>query len=685
MKKVFSVFMSLILMLFMFSPCFGVFAAPLQEERESKELNSFINGITQLVREYDADKEFTVPDNDETAQIQTFSAENTTDETTDNDTSEYTLQDFQTARLIVRANGNFDDCNALEHISGFEDFHILQYESPEQAMSAYTDLQAEKNITNVAPDEVAAPLQGEKVETLTASEISEKDYLCGRSVDRTQSKRLQEYLAQSDIPMKQVVVGVIDTGVDYNHEFLKDRIVRTNFNSSSDGTPDDEMDNEYECHGTAVSSVIADNSPKNISIAVYRVLNDDESTTTSQICAGYLRAIKDSVDIINVSLGHNDESGMAEACIMQAYSCNIPIFTAIGNVPYIDISTLPACIEECIIVSATDENNTTVSWNTLSKYTDISAPGEDIPVAVIHNGYEVWSGTSFSAPCAAALGAILKSINPKITVDEIEARLKETSIDVEKNNFYESAQGNALDNYHSLLDGVGMIQFCNALGLEKLTAPVLNLEAKVYVGEQTCTITCDDKNATVLYTTDGTYPDFENANVYTQPFQVTKRTRIRAVAYYQDGGYYSDEAEATPRIQYTDSDENFVIDNNGIITKYNGSISDLNVPETIKGIGVTGFAKDAFNTVIGLTLPKTVTEIPESAFIKNTTLEFIYAEGVLNIGNFAFYQSDIRYCDFPKAANIGRSAFELTPKLYYTNFPSAEYIGRTAFMNSGLI
>lgn len=112
------------------------------------------------------------------------------------------------------------------------------------------------------------------------------------------------------------------------------------------------------------------------------------------------------------------------------------------------------------------------------------------------------------------------------------------------------------------------------------------------------------------------YPALENANVYTEPFQITQCTRIRAVAYYADGGYYSDEVETTPRIQYTDSDDNFEITNDGIVTKYNGNISDLYVPETINGITVTGFVKGAFNTVIGLTLPETVTEIPVSAFAK---------------------------------------------------------------------
>lgn len=302
-------------------------------------------------------------------------------------------------------------------------------------MAAFEQIKDEKNITKIAPDEVVAGLQGETDEIISETELQNEKYLCDWSHDRTQSKRLQEYLSKSNITLKEVVVGVIDTGVDYNHEFLKERIVRTYFNASPDGSPKDEIDNEIECHGTAVSSVIVDNSPSNVKVAVYRVFGDDGNTTTiSQICAGYLKAIEHSVDVLNVSIGHYDESGMAEACIMRAYMCNIPLFTAIGNIPCIDMDSLLSSISECIVVSATDKNNTNVSWNTLSKYTDISAPGDDIPVAVIHNKYEVWSGTSFSSPYAATLGALLKSVTPSITVDEIDDRLKETSCDAKRYN-----------------------------------------------------------------------------------------------------------------------------------------------------------------------------------------------------------------------------------------------------------
>ena len=660
------------------------FTAFASESQESNAIRGFIDGITELVQEYDTDKEFTVPENDESKQIQSFSAENTVDETDNNAEQEYTLQDFQTARLIVRANGNFNQYGALEEVSGFEDFHILQYGSPEAAMEAYENLQVEKNITEVDLDLVCT--YSGYVSTPEDPDIISKDeFLNDWSRDRTQSKRLLEYLAGADIPLKEIIVGVVDTGIDYTHEIFEGRVERTYFNVSSSGNADDEMDSETLYHGTTVSSVIINNSPKNVKVAAYKVSDNDDDLTVTTICAGFLEAIEKQSDIISISLTSMSDPSLITECVLRAYSQNIPVFACVGNSGQLNEYAVPANAPKCIAVSATDFNNTTTFMNTLTPNSDVSAPGEHIAVAIPGDRYARFSGTSYSTPYAAALGAILKSVTPEITVDEIDAQLKETSFDAKRYNERQSSQGGFMDNYHSLWDGVGMIQFCNALGLEKLTVPEIHLEDKVYIGEQTCTITCPDEKAIVLYTTDGTYPAFENADVYTEPFQITQRTRIRAVAYYADGGYYSDEVETTPRIQYTDSDENFAISNDGIITKYNGNISDLYVPETINGITVTGFDKGAFNTVIGLTLPKTVTEIPVSAFATNSIIEFVRGEGIVTVKSSAFSQSNIMYVEFPAAEYIQDYAFYAASKFCSGYFPNVEIIEGDAFSYSRII
>ncbi len=666
----------------LFMPSFTICAA---DTNESKKITEFTNGIADLARKYDSGKEFFTSEEDETVQIQAFSARNS-EEVTDSTKTEYTLQDFQTARLIVRANGKFDEFGAKEHVSGFEDFHILQYESPEAAMEAYINLKAEKNVDSVAPDEVVTPLQGKKVKTVSASELEEKDYLCDWSVNRTQSKRLQEYLSAENIPMQDVVIGVIDNGVYYDHKFLEGRILRTYYNNTESGTPNDEY-GAPEDHGTAVCSVIVDNTPQNIKIKMFKVLNDNGLAPTSMIASGILEAVERNVDVISISLGYFDKSGLTAEAVRRAYACNIPMFACVSNDSMVNDTVVPANVTECIAVTSSDINGLISEWTTWTYKADIAAPGEDIAVATMQDEYDIWSGTSFATPCAASLGAILKSVYPNITVDEIDERIKKTAFAIKEFRGYTSAQGQHLDDVYTIFQGAGMVQFCNALGIDKLAAVQTNLEDKTYIGAQLCSMQCTDKNAIILYTTDGTYPTLENAIEYTAPFEVTKRTRIRSVAYYPDTECYSDEIDITPRIHYIDDESCFEINQDGVITKYKGTMQCLYVPETINGISVTGFESGVFNNnrIIELTLPKTIKEIPENAFSNNTALEYISAEGVAVVCDSAFFYSNLRYAELPNAKELGELSFARIKTFLKGYFSSVEKINTRAFQYSSIL
>lgn len=683
MRKFICVLLSFVTVLSWFAASFTALAL---ENQESNNINGFIDGITKLVQAYDSDKEFTVPENDESKQIQSFSAENTVDETDNHAAQEYTLQDFQTARLIVRANGKFNPYGALEDVSGFEDFHILQYESPEAAMEAYENLRTQKTVYSVAPDEVVAPLQGEKIKTLSKSEVENKEYLCDWSVNRTQSKRLQEYLLAENIPMQEVVIGVIDNGVYYDHEFLEDRILRTYYNNTESGTPNDEY-GAPEDHGTAVCSVIVDNTPQNVKIKMFKVLNDDGLAPASMIASGILEAVERNVDVISISLGYFDNSGLTAAAVRMAYARNIPMFACVSNDSMVSDTVVPANVPECIAVTSSNINGLISEWTTWTYKADIAAPGEDIAVATMQDEYDIWSGTSFATPCAAALGAILKSVYPNITVDEIDERIKETAFAIKETCGNPSAQGQYLDDYYTIYQGAGIVQFCNALGVEKLAAGQINLEDKTYIGAQLCSLQCADENAVLLYTVDGTYPTFENALVYTAPFEITKRTRIRVVAYYPDRDYYSDEVEVTPRIHYLDDEACFEINEAGVITKYTGTEQYLYVPETINGISVTGFESGIFNNnrIIELTLPETIKEIPERAFLQNTALEYISAKGATAVCDSAFFYSNLRYAELPSAKELGTLSFARTYNFLHGDFSSVEKINTRAFQYSAIL
>ncbi|MBS8265561.1 peptidase S8 [Mesobacillus boroniphilus] len=114
---------------------------------------------------------------------------------------------------------------------------------------------------------------------------------------------------------KGVTIGVIDTGIDYEHPDL-----RRSFAGGHDlvDGDDDPMETKgvgfrSTLHGTHVAGVIAANGrmrgmAPDAKIVAYRALGPGGSGTTEQVIAAIDEAIKDKVDILNLSLG-NDVNG----------------------------------------------------------------------------------------------------------------------------------------------------------------------------------------------------------------------------------------------------------------------------------------------------------------------------------------------------------------------------------------
>jgi minor extracellular serine protease Vpr len=111
---------------------------------------------------------------------------------------------------------------------------------------------------------------------------------------------------------KGVKVAVIDTGIDYNHPDLK-----ANFKGGRDFVDNDndpmestKLSGMPTLHGTHVAGVIAANGKikgvaPDAQIIAYRALGPGGHGTTEQVIAAIEQAIKDKVDIVNLSLGNN--------------------------------------------------------------------------------------------------------------------------------------------------------------------------------------------------------------------------------------------------------------------------------------------------------------------------------------------------------------------------------------------
>ena len=282
-----------------------------------------------------------------------------------------------------------------------------------------------------------------------------------------------------------VTVAVIDTGMDPTHEDLQGR-----FLPGYDVAGNRAKISDASFHGTAVSGVVAAaaNNKKgivgiagkrNIKIVPYRAASHyDGEMYLDTLDAALDRAIKDNVDVINMSLVHPYFSSTMNDRIQKAHAKGIVVVAAAGNGWEYErdkydytINLYPASYANVISVAATDWYNERASFSQYNSRVDLCAPGMDIYTTVT-NAYSTLKyaslpGTSFSSPIVAAAAAILLSENPSATPDQIEKLLVATATDLGakgRDNYY----GNGLVNIQKALDKM----YPNSITAQNFTAPI---------------------------------------------------------------------------------------------------------------------------------------------------------------------------------------------------------------------
>jgi len=253
-----------------------------------------------------------------------------------------------------------------------------------------------------------------------------------------------------------VVVAVVDTGVDRNHEDLRNNIW-TNANEIADNGIDDDgngyVDDNYgwnfsgnnnntldgNGHGTHVSGTIAGENNNygvtgiayNAKIMPVKVLNDSGSGSYNSIAKGIRYAVDNGADVINLSLGGQYSNRTLESAINYASSKGVIVVMAAGN----DGGSSPDyparyASKSGIAVGAVDRNNNIADFSNRSGTSEISyvtAPGVNVYSTVPNNQYDTYSGTSMAAPHVAGVVALMLSANPNLTDAQVRQIIAETS------------------------------------------------------------------------------------------------------------------------------------------------------------------------------------------------------------------------------------------------------------------
>lgn len=244
----------------------------------------------------------------------------------------------------------------------------------------------------------------------------------------------------------ELLIAIIDTGVDLLHPDLVNKIASDGHdfvNNDQDATDD-------QGHGTMVAGVAAAETNNNEGVAgvawncrvlPVKVMDSDGTGLYSWIIEGIVWAVDNGASVINLSIGGTASDPALEAAVKYAFDNDVVVIASAGNDA--EAVLFPAAYDDyCLAVGATDYNDTSVSWSNFGPEVDVAAPGERIATSFptwywgpgsIPYGFA--DGTSFSAPFVAGFAALLKSLKPWMSTDEIMNVIRYSSDDINSTDF----------------------------------------------------------------------------------------------------------------------------------------------------------------------------------------------------------------------------------------------------------
>lgn len=244
-----------------------------------------------------------------------------------------------------------------------------------------------------------------------------------------------------------VVVAVIDTGVDYTHEDLKDNIWVNTKEIPGNGIDDDGngyIDDVYGVdletgrdsgmddngHGTHVAGIIAASNNHigvvglayNVKLMPIKAGMASGFFNQSQIAKGILYAYNNGADVINMSFGGSASTIAVQDALETAYTRCVLVAAAgndgAPNEGLLARPTYPAALSYVMGVMSVDIRGVESGFTNydVKKYNSVEyevyAPGSQILSTIPGNRYATWSGTSMAAPYVSAMAALLRSAYP---------------------------------------------------------------------------------------------------------------------------------------------------------------------------------------------------------------------------------------------------------------------------------
>ena len=235
---------------------------------------------------------------------------------------------------------------------------------------------------------------------------------------------------------RSIIVAMLDTGVAVDHPDLAGQLV-AGYNFVADTTnPSDDNG-----HGTYTSGLVAaliNNEvgvagvAPNVRVMPIKILDKDGGGNVGDFARGIHFAVDHGARVINVSAGIEYPSTSMQEAVHYAHQHNVVVVGSAGNTPD-GTARYPGGFAEAIAVAATDRDDHAATFSSYGAFVDLAAPGVDvlsIGWSATHLGYEWASGTSSAAPLVAGAAALLLSLRPDLSADDVQRILEESSDDL---------------------------------------------------------------------------------------------------------------------------------------------------------------------------------------------------------------------------------------------------------------
>lgn len=316
---------------------------------------------------------------------------------------------------------------------------------------------------------------------------------------------------------EDILIALIDTGIDYLHPDLKNKIY---VNSAEDlngngildaadingidddgngfiddvigwdftdrfGFPFDSTAGDYltwdnnpideQGHGTFVGGIIAAESNNitgvsgvvpNSKLLNIRAFDPKGNGEEDDVAAAIIYAVEMGAKIINMSFGDSKFSYVLKDVIKYAYDRGVVLVGSSGNTPT-SAPHYPSGYAEVISVGNSTENDFVASNSTYGSTLDLTAPGSSIISTQNGGGYITSGGTSASAPHVVGAAALLLALNPNLNQEDIKQILKSTADDINSPGW-------------DLRSGAGRLNLYKALSIPAASEIKFNFPAQDY-------------------------------------------------------------------------------------------------------------------------------------------------------------------------------------------------------------